>query len=176
MDVNKIVKQYFDRAFFFEDFSVKEHLIAIKIENFPIDIHLQFVERFKKIFPNLIIEKLRMLNPRFLGNRCLQYLVADNPEGQRYIFLVSIFGYFSVYKISIIEHDIGFHYSSRSFINMGESSFCDEVYESCLDTQDFKWPEKHILNEKVADLSVITDYFSCNITIADALFFEGFEI
>ncbi|SEL78044.1 hypothetical protein [Parapedobacter koreensis] len=174
-ELKKIVNDYFDRDYIYEMDSAKRSLILQQIADFQTS-YPNFSATFKECFSLHFLDwELIDWSQFYLGERCLRFLVTKGQSDERYVFLISIFGFFAVYRMSLTKIGDRYVYGDLIFINNGENEFCDNVYETCM-PQKFPWLDSQTLNTVIEELSARNPYHSILITYAKLLFTFHYNI
>ncbi|SEK42012.1 hypothetical protein [Parapedobacter koreensis] len=175
--LKEITEEYFDRDYIYAEQSPKRELILQKIEDFLAqnpDFPSTFIACFHQQYPNWKTSDWSQFYASDL-HRCFRILVEREQSDERYVFLISIFGFFAVYRMSLTKIGDRYVYGDLIFINNGENEFCDNVYETCM-PQKFPWLDSQTLNTVIEELSARNPYHSILITYAKLLFTFHYNI
>lgn len=176
MDILRKIKEItdnFEREYF-GSLGSESTIFNIKkdIESFE-ERNPELVNSFRKSlilnFPNSNIENYTHF---FDGDRCARFLVEIDNQ-LRFICQISIYNFFSVYQHSMKYANGRYEYDEVTFINNGESDYCDKMYHGLNNlSKDFIWLGREILSQVIPELSILGNVNDYNdeIKIADVLF------
>ncbi len=169
--IANLITNTFESQYFVDSGSLKtETILTEQIEGFNMEypnVIAHILRQLRNSFPKAQIENWTQF---FNLDRCIRFLVQFDEE-ERYVYQLSIYGFFSVYHSPYSLCDGKYTYGEKKFINPLEFEVGDKMYECAkVLKEEPVWLEKETLNQIVFDLSIPQIGHKYVIALADVLF------